>query len=385
MTNATTSSTIPCTSVPAEGPVSTAKALRQQLGAGPHSLVLAFASPSMERSEFASALQAEFPSVAVLGCSTAGEIGPNGLGLGTVSAVAFPAADFRVAHGLVKDVRTAGPDECRALVERLTRELAASGEVPNKTNTFAVLLVDGMSVAEERIASSLSSALGGIDLVGGSAADGLGFQGTHVFEGGFAHEHGAVLALVQTNVPFVVWKTQHFVPGAKRLVVTSADAEQRIVYELNGEPAADYFAQSIGLQREDLDPIVFAKNPVVVRIGGSDFVRSIQQAGPDGSLTFYCAIEEGVVLRDAKGVGLVENLDEAIATIRAAVGEPQLALGFDCILRRFECERDDKMDAVSSRLSSLRCIGFSTYGEQFNGLHVNQTLTGVAFGSKRGT
>ena len=41
----------------------------------------------------------------------------------------FPAADFRVAHGLVKDVRTAGPDECRTLVERLTQELAASGVV----------------------------------------------------------------------------------------------------------------------------------------------------------------------------------------------------------------------------------------------------------------
>jgi hypothetical protein len=25
-------------------------------------------------------------------------------------------------------------------------------------------------------------------------------------------------------------------------------------------------------------------------------------------------------------------------------------------------------------------VGFSTYGEQFNGIHVNQTLTGVAIG-----
>jgi hypothetical protein len=26
-------------------------------------------------------------------------------------------------------------------------------------------------------------------------------------------------------------------------------------------------------------------------------------------------------------------------------------------------------------------VGFSTYGEQYNGIHVNQTFTGVAIGS----
>ncbi len=34
--------------------------------------------------------------------------------------------------------------------------------------------------------------------------------------------------------------------------------------------------------------------------------------------------------------------------------------------------------AISALLSSHSVVGFSTYGEQVNGLHVNQTLTGVA-------
>ena len=29
-------------------------------------------------------------------------------------------------------------------------------------------------------------------------------------------------------------------------------------------------------------------------------------------------------------------------------------------------------------LAKNRVVGFSTYGEQFNGMHVNQTMTGVA-------
>jgi hypothetical protein len=27
-------------------------------------------------------------------------------------------------------------------------------------------------------------------------------------------------------------------------------------------------------------------------------------------------------------------------------------------------------------------VGFHTYGEQFNAMHLNQTLTGIAFGSR---
>ena len=36
--------------------------------------------------------------------------------------------------------------------------------------------------------------------------------------------------------------------------------------------------------------------------------------------------------------------------------------------------------AVEQLLKDLPFVGFSTYGEQFNGIHVNQTLTGVAIG-----
>ncbi len=47
--------------------------------------------------------------------------------------------------------------------------------------------------------------------------------------------------------------------------------------------------------------MIFAAYPVVVRIGNADFVRSIQKMNPDGSLTFYCAIDEGIVFKVAKG------------------------------------------------------------------------------------
>jgi hypothetical protein len=43
-----------------------------------------------------------------------------------------------------------------------------------------------------------------------------------------------------------------------------------------------------------------------------------------------------------------------------------------------EALEKQKTGAVSSILRANRVVGFSTYGEQLNSMHVNQTMTGVA-------
>ena len=40
--------------------------------------------------------------------------------------------------------------------------------------------------------------------------------------------------------------------------------------------------------------------------------------------------------------------------------------------------------ALAPRLAGFdSVVGFNTYGEQFNGMHINQTMTGVAIGRKQ--
>ena len=164
-------------------------------------------------------------------------------------------------------------------------------------------------------------------------------------------------------------------------MVTDARPADRVVVEINGVPAAQEYARILGVDRGDLDPVHFAASPVVVLIDGANYVRSIQKAEPDGSLKFYCAIERGVVLRVARSGDLVANLESAFARVRAQIGPPQLVLTFDCILRKLEIRETGLDDAVSTILRRNNAVGFNTYGEQFCGVHVNQTLTAVALGS----
>jgi hypothetical protein len=199
------------------------------------------------------------------------------------------------------------------------------------------------------------------------------------FDGGF-HADSAVLVLVTTPLPFRIFMTQHFVATEQRGVVTAADTERRIVAEIDGWPAAEAYARMVGADVHNLDPQRFAASPVVVPIGGTNYVRSIQKANPDGSLTFFCTIEEGVVLRAAQGVDLVENLEQAFAGIRAAIGRPQLVIGCDCILRKLEIAQRGLVERVEAVFGDNNVIGFNGYGEQYCGVHVNQTLTAIAIG-----
>lgn len=348
-------------------------------------LVVFFCSSDYDLDAVADEMGCLFADTRVVGCTTAGEIGPAGYCDHSLSGVSFPGDAFVVATGLLAQLQEFHVTEGQSLVQNLLQGLEEAGPPADAETTFAMLLVDGLSLREEPVTRSLKHALGNIQLFGGSAGDGARFKATHVFHDGSFHPDGAVLVLVSTDLPFVVFKTQHFVALDTRLVVTDADPTTRVVREINGLPAASEYARSVGVRPDQLDSAGFASRPVVVVIDGTDYVRSIQRVNPDGSLGFYCAIDEGIVLRAAHGVDLVENLEAALARVRAAVGTPELVIGFDCILRRIEITQGGLKEQVTDLFRRHNTVGFSTYGEQYGGVHVNQTLTGIAIGRRPST
>lgn len=343
-------------------------------------LVIFFCSDEYDLTVLADEMRQLFGGIQVVGCTTAGEIGPAGYLEHSIAGASFPARDFEAVSGRIDRLQQFRIGTGLAFTQELLQRLKGLAPQADPDNSFALVLIDGLSVREEPVTRALQSALGRLPLFGGSAGDGLNFGQTQVYFDGDFHADSAVLVLVTTPLPFRIFKTQHFVPTEQRLVVTAADAEQRIVSEIDGWPAAEAYARLVGTDVKNLDPRRFAASPVVVLIDGANYVRSIQKANPDGSLTFFCAIEEGVVLRVGHGADLVENLEHAFAGIRAAIGMPQLVLGCDCVLRKLEIAQDGLVDRVDAVCRDNNFVGFNSYGEQYRGVHVNQTLTGIAIG-----
>ena len=342
-------------------------------------LVVFFCSSEYDLDAFADEVNRLFVGVPVIGCTTAGEIGPAGLRRNSLSGVAFPAQTYSAVIGHIEHLQQFKADDVSGMVDALKLELSKRGKgVPG--SRFAMQWIDGLSNREEPVVNALQHALGDISLFGGSAGDDLKIKRTAVFFDGAFHTDSAVLAIIETAFPFTVFRTHHFVGGQERLVVTQVDTAHRTIKEINGLPAVEEYARVLGVRPDALDEGHFSASPVVVRINGTDYVRSIQRANPDGSLTFYCAIDKGMILRVAHGVDFIGNFQHVFDDIRTRVGPPQLVMACNCIFRYLEMERTCLLEEAESILRDYPVVGFNTYGEQFMGIHINQTLTGIAIG-----
>ncbi len=346
-------------------------------------ITIFYCSPEYDLAALGSALAELFGvNAPLIGCTTAGEITPIGYLEGSITGVSIGGPGV-VAHterldGLRELELSSGGGLARNALAGMQRR----GIAPTGTNTFGLLLSDGLAMQEEPLVSALYSNLDDIQLFGGSAGDGVRFRATHLYHAGAFHTDCALFTLISTPAPFVVFKTDHFTKSERKMVVTGADPTRRVVTEINGEPAAAEYARMVGLEISKLTPMVFAAHPVIVSVGGDNYVRSIQKVNDDESLSFFCAIDEGIVLTVAEGVDIVQNLADAFTKVQNQVGKPALVLGCDCILRSLEIGQKGCRDAIAKIFADNNVIGFATYGEQFNAMHVNQTFTGVAISAR---
>ncbi|MGH1430892.1 MAG: nitric oxide-sensing protein NosP [Neptuniibacter sp.] len=361
-------------------PFAAARELKQQLSDPQISFILFFCSAEYDLDNLASALNNEFKEIPLTGCTTAGEITSQGYGQGCITAIGFKLAGFAIEAALIESLDEFSLTDAQMVVEQLIAGCRKHEIALIKGNTFALTLFDGLSIQEENVLVALNSALGSIPNFGGSAGDDRHLAKTHVFYKEEFHTGAGVVMLVNTIYDFQVFSTHHMTSLGEKLIVTEADADARCVYELNAEPAAKEYARVIGIPVEDLNHEVFALNPIAVKIGDEYFVRSIQQVNEDLSLKFYCAVENGIVMTVMEPAEMTSDLIQKLDGIRKKIGEPQLIIGCDCFLRKLESELLGYKDSVSDLLKNNNVIGFNTYGEQMEGMHINQTFTGVALG-----
>ncbi|WP_425070194.1 FIST N-terminal domain-containing protein [Sagittula sp. S175] len=360
---------VPCT---AEEPVRT---LSDALG-GDLGLVCLFASPDADFETLTREATAAFGDADVLACTTAGELGEAGYEDGQIVAVGFPRAYFEV-HALA--IEELDQIDEQALIDHLIHcRLDLTRRAPDMASEFAFTMVDGLSLREEHLTAVLASGLGPIPLFGGSSGDGTTFGETLLSFNGKVMQNAALVAIVRSRCAVRVFSLDHLVPTDVRMVVTSASPETRVVHQINAEPAALEYARLLGKDPLQLDPFTFAAYPVVVRLGDTHHVRAIQRVADNGEdLVFFSAINEGMVLTLASHQDMVAHLEAGLNALCDAE-RPDHILGFDCLLRRIEAGQVQQTRDISTLLQRHNVVGFSTYGEQIGGLHVNQTLTGVA-------
>jgi hypothetical protein len=368
----------------ADAVASIVRALREDLAGQPAAVVLYFASSDYEPMDLAGPLTAAFPEASVVGCSTAGEFTDRTTGVHGISAAALPAELVgRHAAGLGEIASSAieGTDDAVRAVER---GLGVSLRSLDPERWFGLVLIDGMNGKEEAVNERLGTAAPLLNVVGGSAGDDLKFERTWVALGTSISWAGVVLLVLEPLVTFEVVKTCSFAPTGNVWRVTKADTEARTVWELDGVPALDRYAEAVGIAPDQVDESSFMEHPVGLMIDGEPFIRSPQQVVGDRGIRFYCQILEGMDVELMSSGDLIGDTAEAIGRARDELAGSSGAVLFNCILRRLEIDAKDLAEPFLHALGDIPCAGFHTYGESWLG-HINQTLTGVIFGPQTAT
>lgn len=254
----------------------------------------------------------------------------------------------------------------------------------DRQKLLGLTIIDGLCMREEWVAQSFSRSLQGIPMVGGSSSDNLEFVNTPIFYEGVFHSDAALLVILELEIDFEVFKIQHFYPTQQRFIITEVEPTGRTIYEINGEPAANAYAKMIHKTVDDLSYQDLNEHPLVISLGGDSYIRSLKQIFDDGSLSVYGTVEEGAVFRVAQADDIGKSTLEGLEKTRALFQSIEGVLGFSCILRRQEANNKlEKQKALKAYYKQYELFGFHSYGEQYMGHHVNQSLTGVFFGNKK--
>jgi hypothetical protein len=354
---------------------------------GSDGFTVLFCSTHYELTKLGEALYA-LGQVRVAAAVTSRAIGRNGFITKGITGFHLPAGRFKVADALIESTAQFGLPEARALVGALRGQLQ-HGRDAGLPHLFGMLLVDAEPRCEERLIATLGMELGGVSITGGSAGD-VYFNPTgqrpgapRILHGRRALRGAAVFSLVACEQPVLALSHHHYAPGRRRLVITKADPERRLVREINGRNALEVYTAACSLKAGPHPAEDFASYPLMMRIGNQHFARGMQRVYGDGTLEFACAMEPGLVVTVAQPGDMVACLREMFTNMRGTIGKPELVIGFECAARTAYMEQRGLTGPIAELFESHKVVGFATLGEQFNTIHANNSFTCLGVSAPR--
>lgn len=348
-------------------------------------LVLFFASTAYDFEQLTEVFYTKYPNAQVVGVTTTGEVGPQGFNTHSLSAQSYSTAFGKVSTFLMQDIEKYPIFDRQQLIEvaqsigiqTTARDIHKQG--------LAYVFPVGLKAGEEKMLSVINSMFtyDGFPIFGGTAGDDAKFDVTKVSINGKISTTGGATVFMKPNVDFSIYKENIFESTGHRVKITKADAEKRIVYEMNNRPAAQVYAELIGTTVSNLSSQL-SFHPLGRKFNDDFLIASPFEALPDGSVSFYCQVYEGANVEILKPKDAVAEMKHTLIDFQQRFTQLEGVLACNCILRKLQFENERLFPALNEELKKLpNLCGFSSYGEQLNKSQLNQTLLLIGFGTLR--
>jgi hypothetical protein len=372
----------------ARDPGVAADELIAKLGGVTPKLLMVYASSDRDQPALNKALRERLPATTrILGATTGGEIDREGMHQGSVLVAAL-TGDFDIGiglgRGLSKDAARAGEQAIQAAAQQIG---ARADELGSK-KYVAIVIDDAFRYKKEELLLGVMSMNQALVAVGGGAAS------SEVVEGGgtaYVHVDGDVatdavaVALFRTDAPWAALRSHWYVPTGQTVRITKIDETAKRAIEIDGKPAAQRYAELLGVSVDDLEfgkPNGFAARPTALRVGREYFIRAPWKPLPDGSILFANMLEQGVELEIVKQTDAADSMRRFLQVeVPARVPSPRAMLLFHCSGRAYYAAMTGQIPALSETFRAAPpCAGMNVQFEIYCGFHINTTLTSLVFG-----
>ncbi len=352
-----------------------AEELASQLNQPGTKLVVFYAPNTYDHEVLAKEMKKHFEDAIVVGSSSGGQLIPGfGYDEGKLAGFSIAGDDFEVSATLINDIKVRAP-----LSKRQIQETADKIGFDQSSKGFGLLLVDGLSFSEEKILSTINSTIPHIPVIGGSSSDSWEFKATYLSFDGETTMNAAVLILIKTNKPFIYFRENIYDATEHEFKITETNGF-RCISKLNNRPAAEVYAETLGCSIEEL-PKKFMYNPLGRVFVDGIWILTPTEVTKEGGIIVFGNVMVNTTVKILKGLDPVEVAGQTANRIMDSLSNPKFIIGFNCMMRHLQFRNEGNGKQAYDKINNVApFVGLSTYGEQLEKIHCNQTLTLVAVG-----
>jgi hypothetical protein len=367
-------------------PQKAAEELVKSLGGITPKLVMVYASIDRDFAALNKAIIERLPKgTRVVGASTSGEIDNEGMHQGTVIISAY-TGDLEVGVGLGKGLTIDAVAAGSAALAAAAADLGVRPQDLDAKKYVGVVMDDGAKFKKEELLLGVLEKCPSLMLVGGGASHpNPTAPETYLFINGEIASDGVLVVLIKTDATWKALRAHWYEPTGEHLRITKVDETCRRALEIDGKPAAERYAEILGVSVDDLEfgkPNGFANRPTAMKVGREHFIRAAWKPLPDGSIVFANLLEEGSDLELMKLIDPVEATRRFFTDdLPKAVPNPTAVMIFHCGGRAWFAEALGKSAGLAGTFASAPpCAGYNVLFEIYSGFQINTTLTVLAFG-----
>lgn len=374
--------------------------------------IVFYAATNYDPATLVEEMRRAFPGVVTFGCTTAGEFSDARMLKNSVVAMGMGTDVMEMVEVVgIADADNTG-DPAAVALTRLEEKTGLAMRDLDFREYVGWILLDGLANHNDELIERLGE-LTDVIFAGGCAGDDGHWRKTLVWANGELFENGAVFALMKPARPFAVVKTQSVKPTEYTMITTKVDTEKRVIQEFDGRPAAQVYAEAMGvgidpsgvtssgktskqiyaetliaegLVRADTgrqvtkDALIemFINWPLAIMIGGEPFIRAATSVVEGGGVQVFMPPIEGVRYTVCRTGDIVSDMRRFLRDKSRELGGFSGIMMCGCLLREIQIRNDDQVAAFESLFETVPAMGFSSYGEVYVSV-VSQSASMILF------